>query len=1020
MKKIILLAFLIQLFCIDGYAMQKTVMKVVEVNKSLTIWDEGDDEDTGEVASNYSVKLSVKDSSAEVLNVLSDKQITVDVTVEDDSGNKITNMEGWEIISGFLSKEEITNELGLKGLSCEFTLEYKEGSGEYSEQEFTLNLRNKNDNKEYTSSLIFHVYPQPKITNIDIDPKKTNQYSIGETVTLTAIVSGGYSDGWTYQWKNNNEDIPESDSRSIRYTLNQETNNIVVEATNTDPDNKTWINADDTKLTVGRIVLCMSDAYGINFELSPNTYNLLNDSTCSIKVILKKGEEVINWWEEGWTAEWDGLNNEDGTFEDGTFTYKAENTGEDVKVETLTLTLKNNNVPEDKWPKGTITFNVYPTPTVEFYPDQLKDLYDSSETVTLRADDKGGYSEGWSFSWIENGNTICTDKECIIEYKDDGVYSRNISVCVTNKGPEGEVWYSETKHFTINFKKPQEYVIEFEELGEKDVIYTLHGKDTTLTVKLIQKEDGEEDKEIEWYNDNDWNAEWDPNDHITNNDDGTFTYSAENTGVGAKEEKLTLMLKKDDEIVQKEITFYVYHTPIVKFNPDPLEDLYDSGDEVTLKVSVDGGNPEGWSYSWKEKNENNKETTDSSYTVRANDKYQRIIIVKVKNVSPDGIVWCDTTYTYDINFRIPIEYSLEVKSDEKYLLDGCETEVHLTLKMKNGKTKEETVVTNFDGWTITWDPNSLMEGKDGKYYFKGKYQGNKDICEQTLKITFEKNDTILSKEISISIVPKPIVKNDKWMSSEIFKDLNNPSNDLQKGIREGNGLELPKPQNIMKINHDWDGYVWEYVWKYKGAEVENSIVPTNSTEDIETIKIDCYARYKKGKDVMWEGNVGTKELKVYKKPTTPNYFMQKGDGTSGTWIVSGYPQDNGHKDKLYLGEYNSSTTTEVRAIQSVNVNNSGNDIGWFILQGYKDKNDLCIYTVRDYGDNVIITSDILPINASSIPWDGSTYEVNSSHTRNTSGIVGTYSIDGVKKNALARGLNIIRLEDGTVRKVFKK
>jgi len=174
--------------------------------------------------------------------------------------------------------------------------------------------------------------------------------------------------------------------------------------------------------------------------------------------------------------------------------------------------------------------------------------------------------------------------------------------------------------------------------------------------------------------------------------------------------------------------------------------------------------------------------------------------------------------------------------------------------------------------------------------------------------------------------------------------------------------------------------------------------------------------------VMWEKVVGTRTLNVFKMPPTPTYFVQKGNGTSNTWIISGFKKESS-KDRLAVGTYKTNGgLTEVKAIsESINATITENGTGWFIMEGHRDAKDLCLYTVRDYGDNVVITSDILPVNLTSVvKWDGSTYENRGILPQSAPSVTGVYSIDGVKTNSMVRGLNIIRLEDGTVRKVFKK
>ena len=112
--------------------------------------------------------------------------------------------------------------------------------------------------------------------------------------------------------------------------------------------------------------------------------------------------------------------------------------------------------------------------------------------------------------------------------------------------------------------------------------------------------------------------------------------------------------------------------------------------------------------------------------------------------------------------------------------------------------------------------------------------------------------------------------------------------------------------------------------------------------------------------------------------------------------------------------------------------NTSNGISWFILEDYKGRTDVCIFTVKDYDDGVKITSDLLCLDKVVEIWDASTYtnETVSEITRGGTTNINSwrisqenksyYSVNGVKTERLVRGLNIVRMEDGTVKKVIIK
>ena len=88
-----------------------------------------------------------------------------------------------------------------------------------------------------------------------------------------------------------------------------------------------------------------------------------------------------------------------------------------------------------------------------------------------------------------------------------------------------------------------------------------------------------------------------------------------------------------------------------------------------------------------------------------------------------------------------------------------------------------------------------------------------------------------------------------------------------------------------------------------------------------------------------------------------------------------------------------------------------------------------------YDDGVWVSSGLSFINSAQEDWDGSDYiggATYSGTTRsgNTTGIEdrksilqdvkATYSLDGSVRSTMQRGLNIVRMADGTVHKIIKK
>lgn len=910
--------------------------------------------------------------------------------------------EGWIPTWVPTNAEVINNEDGT------FTFIPKYSDGE--EQKLTLTLENDNCSYENvpTQTITFNVYPQPTATQ---KPDSEITATIGRPVELKIHTEGGYDKGWSFEWTDNN--VLQKDVIGDTYIIedNGTPERIVtVKVKNFGPDKDLWCEKDFTFN-----VTFKENPYTVVFESVDGGMHVLDDGK-EIPVTFKlwnkdKDEEVQDL--EGWvllSAEPEGrVKSGDGPFS-CIFTPKYdEESHAPYSTDVLALTFENKEL--DAFATGSLEFHVYPIPSAEQIQKEIKASI--GETVTLEVDTKGGNPEGWIYIWQENEEKLESDRStCIIP--DNGETIRTIQVTVYNIAPNSdEKWYPKTTFvFTISYNNPYTIELETDPEGLRDV---LDGAEIPINLKLK-----ENDKPIDL--DETWAVTLEPKDRFVRNDDGTFSYTAKHKGKdNPSKDEITVTLSKEGVgRLSKSIEFYVYQKPEAEKNTtdDPIIAYTNAG--VPLRVDYHGGNPDGWEFEWTEGDE--ALGKDDNIEVKFNNSRNRKIYVTVTNEGPKGEKWFGPeVFEFNIEFKEPLCYEVELSVEDENVLDGNDVQLSFTLYKIEDESRSE--VKDLEDWKQTWDPEDLIQEKGGKYYFTAQCQEDGESCEQPVTLTLQNDGFEVSDTATFVIWRQPvIVDGQEWMDAVEFKDLNNPLNKLQKGIRAGNKLELPEESPKISINHEWEGYKWKYVWSVDGKEYDDVVdIPTKS-DDQYSLEITCLAQYTNGKNVMWEKEVGTKTLNVYKMPPTPTYFVQKGNGTSNTWIISGFKKDS-PKDRLAVGTYKTNGgLTEVKAIsESINATISENGTGWFIMEGHRDAKDLCLYTVRDYSDNVVITSDILPVNLTSVvKWDGSTYENRGILPQSAPSVTGVYSIDGVKTSSMVRGLNIIRLEDGTVRKVFKK
>ena len=960
----------------------------------------------------YSVRLS-----SDHKNVYAGQEVPIDVyltLVDDETGG--TKKVNW-IEDGWTPTWEPSNAVTFNEEDSTFTFTPKLSSGEIPEVQ-TLTLTLKNENYSYkqvpTQTITFNVYPTPNATQ---EPDFVITATIGRPVELKIHTEGGYDGdgGWSFEWTDN--DVLQKDVIGDTYTIEDNGTPervVAVKVKNYGPDKDTWYDKDFTfKVTF------VKNPYTVELMTIPENKEDVLDRE-EVKVIyrlLEDGEPVKSL--DGWTPTWvpnervvtDKENQKSCIF---TVQYDKDNAIDSYSEDKLTLTLMNEKL--DAFASGSIVFRVYQQPSAKPVKEVIE--ADMDEDVTLEIVTEGGYDQGWTFEWPESDEfTESDDNKCVVKYDGQNL-TRTIKAIVRNTAYNEDVvlFGPETIEFTVVFKNPYSIELETEPEGIRDV---LDGDSVTTNFRLLHN------GTVVSLLDKEWTIELTPEYSYELKEDGSgsFNYKAKHNGEEENPitEKVMLKICKDGvNPITNWIEFNVYQRPDAHKDPadDPI--IAYTNESKALSVVYVGGNPDGWTFEWTEDGRDIK-GKGNEYLAEYTDRPSRTIHVKAVNVSPDGVTWFEEDFEFVIEFREPLSYEVKLSVDDENVLDGNDVQLSFTLYKVENETRSE--VNDLGDWTLTWDPEELIQNKGGKYFFTAQYQGDDESWEQPIKLTLKKDEFEVSDNATFVIWPQPVITDgQEWMDAAEFKDLNNPLNKLQKGIRAGNKLELPEETPDISITHEWEGYEWKYVWSVDGKEYDSVVdIPTRS-DDTYTIEITCVAQYTNGKNVMWEKEVGTKTLKVYKMPATPTYFVQKGNGTSNTWIISGFTKSSS-KDRLAVGTFKTNAgQTEVKAItENINATITDNGMGWFIMEGHKDAKDLCLYAVRDYGDNVVITSDILPVNlTSAVNWDGSTYENRGILPQSAPSVTGVYSIDGVKTNSMVRGLNIIRLEDGTVRKVFKK
>lgn len=343
--------------------------------------------------------------------------------------------------------------------------------------------------------------------------------------------------------------------------------------------------------------------------------------------------------------------------------------------------------------------------------------------------------------------------------------------------------------------------------------------------------------------------------------------------------------------------------------------------------------------------------------------------------------------------------------------------------------------TSAKGYTWKWE-----DGSDSVYIFRSELpEGINDFVEKTISLSLIDSVNQTKKDsISFYIWRTPQMDT----NSEIrISDLENPSNKLVKSIRSGNRIQLNRPSVSGGYK---DG--WTYNWSIGNIALDeaNPKVPIELVENTDSVttEIKCIVQNKCKKE-LWLSDTLCSRITLFRQPKLPSQFFKKGNGTTGTWIVKGYKKEMGD---LYIATRDGNHIKDLFVVTRDSIEQANDDYWWFCKKGLPEQG-LCLYTKRIFPfEKITIMSHLLMYgssNANNVQiWDGSTYpqEVEESSDENSensedveqnqndgdeqnppmSRVATTFTIYGGRANQLQRGLNIVRFEDGSVRKVIIK
>ena len=693
---------------------------------------------------------------------------------------------------------------------------------------------------------------------------------------------------------------------------------------------------------------------------------------------------------DGTSNGWLSLDKPSGTSGDNQeviISVEANTTGES-RTATITFTSVNGN--------NTISETIIVTqdgkPYIEIDPQDDQMVSEKSDTIDISVDSNITWDAKSSEEWIKVNIKDETSLEIIID-ENPGKKERTGSVSI--------IAGTETR--TINITQKGQPYIKIE--PQEDQIVSEIADN--LTVKIESNREWEiiiSEKDQSW-------IEVDPNSRDGNQE--VTVIVKENDETDQRSGTVTFMV--NDEIF-KTLTITQLGKPYITINPEELKDVSEDG--MTTSISVESNRD------WK-----------------AVDIPSWIILPKDGNA--------DNT-TIDISIIENSDTTIRVATikfvadkDVKTLIISQKGQPFI--KVKSGLDKLKNVSENGDKVTITiesnveWNTSSTID-----------WISTEKVSLTELNITIEPNPykTDRNMNITLEIDKSPIditisqngakyeIKDIEWENSVELKDVNNSTNKLKEGIRSGNTLQLPKEKmkpQMTGVGVDYYKWKYEYNWSLdnKSFNGDNVSIPYVNTKTV--IKLECKAVLKDPSGTIVDSQtIYSREVVVYPKPSANLSLQKKGDGTSNTWIVQNFTKSE--NERLVIGLYNetSNSVTYKGAISEYS-----NGVGWIKLSLADNGSEKpCICIVHDYGNDVKITSDVYLENGTK-SWDGSTYSKHTETQITRGGFDATkienvenngqieepiniFSINGTQTNKMVRGMNIIRMKDGSVRKVFVK
>jgi len=724
-----------------------------------------------------------------------------------------------------------------------------------------------------------------------------------------------------------------------------------------------------------------------------------------------------------------------------------------------------NYINKEIYDEQTLTYeiSVRPLPDVKFRhikADEASYLFAPSTGTKVSVDLENNQDDlNWGYEWcIANEETFSTGREAEIPMEKLPIGDNTLKVSVTcRRGNLEKTYVKKTlTHIIKVVSLPKATVDNEEDKGLTDIL-TCDGQHANVVIKpeggyadgfyfyIESKEGGEYGTSLE-------NEGGKYTIYYRNETDkpvsSVFNFAGKNTIPEAKSTIEGGQVQNVSFLDNGTFKATVYPHPKMLFKKELLANYY-YGSEVNQIVDTVYTMPSEWTIEWSLNNDilHSDKKDDNTFIVPDGGDFAQVpmtLYVKASNMYK-GKVWGGITLTHSFT------------AWHRAKLDGIGliTQDNDNNNIYEGHTFNLSAMTQYgypEGWKYSWrrDDNDQVISTKGSDEFLAKFYGDGGSETQTYKLHVENRIPGLDEGNALLFQDDASLSLTIWRKAENYTAGSDASiikiTDTENGaiidnrIREGRELKLEVPQAKYGYKNKWI-----YTWNGTNTDSHQTLlsIPNIQTDDeamkteSRTISLTITNMGQNG--LPWEENSMQKSYTVYRMPKTPTKLAFKGSGVSRTLIATMAIVDQQLQDNdYYLCFAHRESTGAVKLIGEP-MKQEGPGKTRFSAQIpedlWNDRNNLCVFSMWHYSDGTWITSGLRFIDEVDENWDGSDYSGRNTYSGITRGgdttdiqnadvssqsIQDAYGISGTVRGKLQRGLNIVRMADGTVRKVIMK